>query len=68
MMSSSINERTKALKNQGHRIVKLMAYAENDYDRIVALLNATYKNVATFTSTTPTSHLPYSKGGMQKFT
>ena len=36
MMPSPINERTKALKNQGHRIAKLMAYAENDYDRIVA--------------------------------
>ena len=59
MMPSSINERTKALKNQGHRIVKLMACDENDYDRTVALLNSTYKNVAAFTSTTPISHLPY---------
>ena len=68
MLSSIKNDRNKALKKDGHRIVKLMGYDENDYDRIISLINSNYKNAASFVGSSPATHLPYSKGGQLKFT
>ena len=65
MMNSSINDRIKALKQDGNRIIKLMAYSENDYDRIMDHVKSSYPG-ATFTpEANPTIHLPYSKGGLK---
>ena len=50
MMNSSITERIKVLKEDGYKIAKLMAYEENDYERIMELIKTTWSEHATFTS------------------
>ena len=46
-------------------MVKLMAYDEEDYAKIMETVK--YCTEVTFTDTDPVTHLPYSKGGL-KFT